>query len=102
MCVSVCRNFANGGELEIFKKGGGSCTQRQGEHWNTTFKISLVILKGRGKIDWCMHIYDSCLSLSLLGSGLGAAAIGIGYFARVHHLAYFLVFQILSGFMQVK
>ena len=62
MCVSVSGLYAvilqTGGELGIFKKrGGGSCTQHQGEHWNITFKISLVILKGRGKIDWCMHMY---------------------------------------------
>ncbi len=27
--------------------------------------------------------------------------LGIGYFGRVHHLAYYLFFQICSGFMQV-
>ena len=36
-----------GGEHGVFlKEGGRSCKQRQGEHWKTMFKISLVILRG--------------------------------------------------------
>ena len=36
---------ANMGYLKK-KEGGRSCKQRQGEHWKTMFKISLVILRG--------------------------------------------------------
>lgn len=36
------------------------------------------------------------------GSGIVALLLGLGYFFQAHHLAYFIVFQILAGFMQVQ
>ena len=42
---AVCRSFAKKWQTwDILKRGGGrSCKQRQGKHWKTKLKISLVI-----------------------------------------------------------
>ena len=36
------------------------------------------------------------------GSAVTVALLGVAYFARIHHLAYFIVVQILGGVMQVS
>lgn len=48
------------------------------------------------------HLLSSVFtSFVFAGSGIAAMFLGAGYFLNVHHLAYFIVFQIFAGFMQV-
>ena len=48
-----------------------------------------------------LSLLSLSLSLSRKGSGLAALLLGLGYFFQAHHIAYFIVFQIFAGFMQV-
>ena len=43
----------------------------------------------------CLH------SSPFVGSGISTGLLGVAYFANIHHIAYFVVFQILGGIMQV-
>ena len=38
---------------------------------------------------------------SLLGSGIGTGLLGVAYFAKIHHLYYFILVQLLNGMLQV-
>ena len=38
---------------------------------------------------------------SLAGSSIAVSLLGVAYFAKIQHIAYFIVVQILSGIMQV-
>ncbi len=41
------------------------------------------------------------LTVGLVGAGLNVVLMGVAYFARIHHLAYFLIVQMFGGVMQV-
>ena len=44
--AEILQREGGGANLGALKKRGHSCKQRQGEHWKTMLKISLVILRG--------------------------------------------------------
>ena len=45
--------------------------------------------------------WRTIIAAAFLGSALSSILMGVAYFANIHHLAYFIVVQIMGGLMQV-
>ena len=85
VCVYTC--------MHVCAKCTSICTGGGGDVCVCMFTIHV------SEYDYRVLLYDHVHVL--VGSGITVGLVGVGYFAKIHHLYYFIIVQVFGGVLQV-